>query len=309
MKAPNLAISMPANGLSKTSILGLYYQDFTEAICHFEEQYFGEFDENGIPKHGFGNSSYYNPVYVIQYGLIAHDLILKKVEPEKNKIRLNKCAIWLENEITTSNAGYFWKCNFPNKRYGLESGWSSGMYQGQGISFFLRYGQMTNQQEKYFEICKNIMNSFSLSVEQGGFKREDFYGNVWFEEYPTKKPSLVLNGYIYCLLGIYDYYRVTEDSSIKELFDDGVKTILANLPHYQTRYWSVYDQYHKELATFYYHKNIHIPLMDILFNLTGNSTFEKLSRRWNKQYQSSLNRQFVKFMYRIRPRMKKFGLL
>lgn len=306
MKKPNIELELPIGNVSMDSNLGAYYQDFTQAMHHFDERYFGEFDEDGIPMAGFGAQAFYNQVYIIQYGLIAHDLALKGVDVAANEHRMKICVDWLEkHEELVENERIVWRNDFDYPRYNLKRGWISSMYQGQAMSLYLRYGQYTNQEDYFVKKTEKIAAFFSTDYRDGGVSRYDKDGNFWLEEYPSPEPSFVLNGFIYTLFGIIDLYRISNNANSKHLMDECFKTLKASLHLYDAGYWSVYDQLHKELASKYYHKNIHIPLLKILFELTNDEIFHRYALRWEKQLNSPFRYSFVKVMYRVRPRMQK----
>jgi len=305
VRKPNHNLTLPVGEVSLDKKLGKFYQDFSQALHHFEEKYFGDFDANGLPMSGFGDKAVYNQIYIVQYGLISHDLALDGKDVEINKSRVKKCVNWLlENEEEHFGLS-IWRNHFPNPRYGLESGWVSGMYQGQIISLLLRYNQMFGENEENLKKAYSIFQFFDISYEEGGVKRHDINGLLWFEEYPSKEPSFVLNGFIYTVLGLYDLWRVTHDEKVKFTIDSCVKTLKESIHLYDSGYWSVYDQNKKELATRYYHQNIHIPLMEVLHKLTGEEIFDSYHKRWKKQLNSKFNGLWVKIMYRIQPRLRR----
>ncbi|NRA12789.1 MAG: hypothetical protein HRT57_12600, partial [Crocinitomicaceae bacterium] len=258
MKKPNHDLTLRVGHVSDARELGKFYQDFSEALHHFDENYFGDKDAHGIPMFGFGENAVYNQIYIIQYGLISYDLIHDGVNIEENTARLEKCVQWLENNEEQLNGALIWRNHFPNIRYGLPSGWMSGMYQGQAISLLLRYGQLINQEEKYVNKSLEAFKFFHIDYEDGGVKRIDSEGNFWLEEYPGTEPSFVLNGFVYTFLGIYDLWRVSKDPQVEKMMNDCIDTLINSLHKYDSGFWSIYDQQKKELATKYYHKNIHI---------------------------------------------------
>jgi heparosan-N-sulfate-glucuronate 5-epimerase len=306
MKNPNHNISLPKGNVSSNQKLGLFYQDFTPALIHFNQNYFGEFDKHGIPMQHAGGVARYNQIFVIQYGLILHDLMLKGNTNESYPILLTNCVKWLESRLESFNAdSLVIRNNFDYPRYNLKSGWISSMYQGQLISLLLRYGQITGEEIKYNELCRKICNYFYYNYEEGGVARFDRYGNFWLEEYPSPKGSFVLNGFIYSYFGILDLHRVQnlEDNKIAKLVKSCEATLINSIPLYDIGYWSLYDQEHSELASLYYHKNIHIPLMEILFEQTNHPIFDSYAKRWKRQLRFR-NILLVKLMYRVRPRWK-----
>jgi len=305
MQKPNVSIEMPVGNISSSRNLGKYYQDFTQAIVHYNEEYFGPFDNQGIPMQYFEGAARYSQIYIIQYGLILHDLILNQENIKSNTAKLKACVDWLLENKEETEQHILWRNYFDLPRWGLKKGWVSGMYQGQVISLLLRYGQLINEEEKFLLICQKIFNFFDVEYNDGGVRRLDKAANLWFEEYPSEQPSFVLNGFIYCFLGIYDLFRVSQDNNVKKTVNACLKTIEDSIHIYDCGYWSIYDQLKKELATKYYHKNIHIPLLEILYNLFGISKFQEHSLNWQKQLNSNINLWRVKIMYRIRPKILK----
>ena len=58
----------------------------------------------------------------------------------------------------------------------------------------------------------------------------DRHGYLWFEEYAgDTKPLLVLNGHMFAIFGVWDYYQLTQSAKAKRLFDGGV-TLLTPSP-------------------------------------------------------------------------------
>lgn len=53
----------------------------------------------------------------------------------------------------------------------------------------------------------------------------DATGHLWFEEYPMEAPTKVLNGFIFTIFGIYDYYQVTHQTEAKDLLQGGLTTV------------------------------------------------------------------------------------
>ena len=110
------------------------------------------------------------------------------------------------------------------------------------------------------------------------------------------------------MLGILDFYRVTKREDVKSVWDSCVNTLVVNMSKYDVWYWSVYDQLKQELVSYYYQKNVHLPLMQIMFGLTNNHLFEDYAIKWEKNLNSSSHRLITKVMYRVQPKMKKiFG--
>ena len=285
--------------------LGAYYQDFHEALQNFETQQFGDFDSNGLPRCGYDAEAYYHVIYIIQYGLIQYDLFLNTnhIEHEKKFIQ---CADWIfENAKPFHADAVCWPSVKPNKKYNLNEGWISGMYQGQAISLLLRAFERTNHQ-KYFELSEKAFSFFKYNIQEGGCMTTDVNGDLWLEEFPSEKTSYVLNGFIYAMFGVYDFWRVTKSTDAKNLFDACILTLKHNLKLYDCWYWSLYDKLKKELISPYYMINIHVNLLRILYLLTNEKLFDNYASKWERNYHSGFNRMILFAMMRIKPRLQKW---
>ncbi len=64
-----------------------------------------------------------------------------------------------------------------------------------------------------------------------------------YSEYTYAPADHILNGFIQALVGLYDYTQITRDPVGLKLFEAGDAEARAEVPHYDTGYWSLYDQY------------------------------------------------------------------
>jgi hypothetical protein len=181
------------------------------------------------------------------------------------------------------------------------------MAQGEAISLYLRLYQALGRPGLLDTAMKSYV-FMTRSTSNGGVRRYDEQGNLWFEEYPSNPPSYVLNGFIYAVFGLYDLYRVTGDPRVKADIDACIDTLVRKLPSYDSGYWSNYDLQKRELVRYYYQKNVHVPQLAVLYELTREPLFRKYKNRWQKQL-SPLNFLFVRIMYRVRPRLSRIRRL
>ena len=282
--------------------LGFYYLDFTETISDYTSKGYGDFDSEGIPKMGNGPSSYYNEVVIMNYGFILHTEILRKKNESNNTVILKNIICFLNKRKIEKQDSAFWPSEKEYERYGLKAGFTSGITQGYAISFYLRMYELFGQEE-YMETAKKAYNYLKISKAQGGVRVRDTNGYLWFEEYPSNKPSFVLNGFIYAVFGLYDAYKLNIDPDAEKDYFEALKTLKDNIHKYDAGYWSYYCLLLKELVMIYYQKNVHVPQMMALYYISDEDTFKYYSKKWNKQI-NSLNILFVKVMYRVRYRFK-----
>ena len=308
MKEENKEITLKLGDVTWNKILGVYYIDMRPSIIHYTDNiYDGRFDENGVPliNDGLGEL-YYSPVNICQYAFMVHANFFEN-KNEKDKQTLSACIKVLENMKTETASTVCWIQTKYNKRYDIQPPWVGAMDQGQALSFYTRYYQLTNE-IYYLQQAEKIAAYFDVNIENGGFKRFDENGNIWFEEYPSSEPSFVLNGFIYALYGLIDFYRITEGQKVKKTIDRCFNTLTNNLHKYDSGYWSYYDQLKKELVRYYYQKNVHVPQLKSLFILTENKVFNKYALKWEKNL-NNFNYLLVQLMYRVLPRLNKFRYL
>ncbi len=248
-------------------------------------------DTNGIPKVDMGKKLglKYNPITIAQYGLFH----LQKYGASNDESELNiaQCAAaWLvENFRDWQGAIGAWVYGYDLEFYGPKAPWVSGMAQGQGISLLLRIHQLAPD-DQILEITQRAFRAFLHPVSEGGVTACFPDGSLIFEEFPTNPPSLVLNGYIFALLGILDYATFWKNSEAKGLFQVAIRGLINNLHRYDTGYWNLYDLHPtRRLASPMYLK-VHVQLLRILANLTGEVVFQETAEKWQKYLPSPICR-------------------
>jgi len=122
---------------------------------------------------------------------------------------------------------------------------------------------------------------------------EDARKDLWIEEYLVNPPPThILNGFMWALWGVFDYWLATSNASTKTIFNRGVETLLHNLDRFDTGYWSLYEQsgtHLKMLASPFYHR-LHIVQLRVMSELTGDARFAEVAERWEGYAQRGSNR-------------------
>lgn len=299
-------INLKLGNISLSSQLGTYYIDKSEALIHYKPKniWGGKFDKNGVPMLPNNNGDfYYSCVNIAQFALIKCDEFISNKSKSSLNTALN-CLNQLEKIKIENEHVCVWYYNIYLKKYDIDPPWASAMAQGEIISLYLRLYQITKKNNLLQSAIK-AYNFLKIPYKDGGVKRYDPDGNLWFEEYPSKKPSYVLNGFIYCLFGLIDLHRVTKKKDVKKDIDACIKTLKLNIHKYDAGYWSYYDLLKKELVRYYYQKNVHVLQLKALYRLTNEDVFKKYYEKWSRTL-NPVNFLFVKIMYRIKPRTDKF---
>lgn len=174
---------------------------------------------------------------------------------------------------------WLWTIDVPSR--GLKAPWVSCLSQSLGISVLLRRYQL-GQDVRYLEAAKKALEVMRTTVRDGGCAFAMDRG-IWFEEYPNlEKPSHVLNGHMWALFGIWDFYRVTGDPSARKLFDQGMSALIQELPKYDLGYWSVYSQDNRVDLVEGNYQTFIIEQLKVLEDLSGDERLRSYIQRWEK---------------------------
>jgi heparosan-N-sulfate-glucuronate 5-epimerase len=270
--------------------LGGYYLDLSAVPSFVESGYHGPLDELGVPMTEVGDSQVvYNPTTIAQYALGLHDKIITSDGPSgvlEGKLRAQLAVLVERIEHRGKWAGFFVH-HWRNAKYGqLIAPWVSSLAQGNGLSALLRAYQLLGDPH-LLKVAASAFRALERPLGSGGVRAVDRCGHLWFEEYPLEPPIHVLNGFIFTLWGILDYARVSDDQRAWDWWKSGVETLKAHVADFDSGYWSRYDLGHRELASRYYHSQIHIPQLEVMAALTGDAVFDHYATRWRRFSKSS----------------------
>jgi hypothetical protein len=288
--------------------LGEYYFVFREERVSVgkDQALIKKFDENGIPI----NKTYidvldkeyvYFPISIGQMGLAVFHTYLE-TKSEYDKQRFLKFAEWFyKNAEVSDGLGARWITDVKLPAYHSPANWASAFSQSRGISILLRAWQLTGN-EAYADMAEKALIPFTKPVEEGGVTVFTEWG-PFYEEYTSEVPTLVLNGKIFALCGLYDFVRVFPENKLaRKLFDDGVETLKNILPQYDMGFWSRYNLckalwYPKVDPSTIQYQKLHVTQLIMLFRLTGEKTFDFYAQKFQKQltYLNAIRMYFIKF--------------
>jgi hypothetical protein len=277
------------NPRANASLLGEYYMLFRE-----KADYSGHYDSAGIPMLDYHGAIglQYNPIAIAQWGLANYNRFCQTGD-ETHWLKTVKAADWLTGNLEENPHGlWVWNHNFDwEYRDTLKAPWYSGLAQGQGVSLLLR-AHAHVRDPKYQRAAERAFVALTQPISKGGALFEDEEKNLWIEEYLVDPPTHILNGFIWALWGVFDYWLARADASAKEIFDRGVATLLHNLARFDIRYWSLYElsgTRMKMLASPFYHQ-LHIAQLRVMSTLTADARFAAVAERWEGYAQRRSNR-------------------
>ena len=246
-------------------------------------------DEKGIPMVKYGETFYYNPGTIAQYALTMYGKFIHgDQDPAKFLIAVEK-LIELQADNGCLPYPFAWKYYLEEKEY--SSGWYSAMDSGQALSVYARAYHITKD-KKYLEYGNKAFGFLITPVSNGGVMDTladldptlDQY--IIFEEYLTKPTSYTLNGFMFALMGLYDWSQIDSDTQdqASTYFKKGIKTLEKILPYYDIGGFTAYDlgyftrkiQPHVGVG---YHA-IHVAFCNIFYQLTSKEVFMDYYKKW-----------------------------
>lgn len=248
------------------------------------------YDTDGIPKVKYEEKYYYNPVTVAQYALTLYGEYLQGDVVLQDFITATEKLISLQDDSGAFRYPFPFKYYLSGEVY--QPGWVSGMAQGQALSVFARAYSVTGDQ-RYLQAGDKSLEFLLTPVSAGGVKDtlEDLHPSlkkyIIFEEYVADPASYTLNGFMFALLGLYDWAQVSLGDT-RELseqnFETGIETLEKILPYYDIGGLSAYDlghiTYNAEPHAIAKYHAIHIYLLHALYSITDNETLHEFEQMW-----------------------------
>lgn len=223
----------------------------------------------------------YSPLVVASEAIRLYEVFSRRNDSELLE-RFIKCINILESLVDDRGSYAVIQYKFPWPRYGIKGPWASCMSQADGVLAFY-YAYRITGDSKYKVLANKLLRAFLVPVEQGGLMWETEAG-PWYEEYaypePTSKP-FVLNGFMYSLIKLYEYYKTSGDRRALDLFGSGVKTLKHYIGKFDLGRWTKYDLV-GTTATYPKHL-LHIRFSKRLYEITSDRAFLDYYRKWRNQ--------------------------
>ncbi len=254
-----------------------YYNNLTEKITRFG------YNDNRVPStiNDNGKELYFS-IAIFQYGLGAYDLYLMN----NNHSMLEKtiaCAEWAVINQQPDGGWITFLYENPLHPY-------SSMAQGEGISLLLRTYIATGK-IKYVEAAKKAYQFMIRPLAEGGTTKYDG-DDIYF--YECMENPLILNGWIFSIWGVLDYYKFFRDEKSKYILTSSIKSLRNKLSDFDIKYWSRYED-GKSICSSFYNK-LHIAQLRVMAEITGEYIFKKYADKWNVNQHKWINRMraFIK---------------
>lgn len=167
----------------------------------------------------------------------------------------------------------------------IKAPWYSAMTQGTLLMNVTRLFEFSKdstylmQAEKIFNGYYNIRGKsvpWITMLDENNF--------LWLEEYPCDgEPTHILNGFMYSIMGLYEYYKTTLDKKALFLLKASMTTIKHNISKYRNEGGiSFYSFKFKESKAEYH--SVHITLLRYLYHYSKDSFFNEMADLFYQDY-------------------------
>ncbi len=242
-------------------------------------------DRYGVRMFEWRGKLYNHPVAQIQYGLQNLSAFRKTGDVFfLNRARLQAERV-ISKQVVLRGAFYFpYPYNFSHGQHSglnFRAPWYSGMAQGESLSLFSQLARLdavpAADREEYREAAERTFPSLQLFDEANPWVVNVDDGYYWIQEYPALppgKPDYTYNGFIFAILGLWDYHLLTGDPVAAQLFDASLTTIDKYFTSFRNPGGSAYYCRTHRIPTPNYH-TIHIVLLYALHFLSGDERFKR----------------------------------
>ena len=275
-------------------VAGGNYLNWGKTTAHRESASL-KFDVEGLPMTRQGDEFEYNSVTLANFALAAHGRMLDGGKDDFKEIFLR--AARKLGSIQRADGAI--PNDYPYRHYTstqpYKPGWVDGMGPGMALSVYARAFKLTGEQ-KWVDLGNAAFAFLQKPYPEGPMETlEDLdpslSNRVFFAEYLAEPHVYTLNGQIFTLLGIYDWWKVTGSDRAGEMFLDGMSTLEKVLPYYDLNRFSAYDLSYITHSKVPYLKPrlphvsagshaIHIAQLRALYSITQNETFKEYAEKW-----------------------------
>ncbi|MFC1552639.1 D-glucuronyl C5-epimerase family protein, partial [Candidatus Latescibacterota bacterium] len=192
-------------------------------------------DENNVPIVHYWFGEYRNPVTTCHTAFGYYRYYMETLHEGYKQSFLNNIKWLYEN----CDDNYYLRYQFNWEHvHGIDllSGWISAMAQGEALAAMCMAYNLTGSQ-KYLKTAEGLFTTLYKNTDTTWCYMIDGKGYYWLEEYPNGDFCHVLNGFLFGLWGIWDYYVITGDEFALTLFEAGIKSILDNLS-----FWNIEEK-------------------------------------------------------------------
>jgi hypothetical protein len=239
-------------------------------------------DADGIPYKVVDGKNHYSPGNIAADGVRFVDAYVRTGNPAYLDKALVRAARLVKLGIAVDGALFLaYGFDYPAER--LTAPWVSAYSQGFALSLFVRLFRVTGDY-RHADTARAVFLAFrQLGTSRRHWVAYETADDLWLEEYPSARPSHVLNGFNFAVFGLYDYERLTRDPAATQLLQGALATMRRRAAGYRVPGGiSLYDLVHRTQHAHYH--EIHVWQLADLAAVSGDAYFAQLSAAFRSDY-------------------------
>lgn len=252
-------------------------------------------DDVGVHMYMRDDERFLHPVATAQYALAALDGWQRQSDEEYLRRALANADALVDQADTHAGGLFFpYPFDFPlgdESDNVIHAPWYSAMAQGLAMSLFVRLWEETLD-DRWRQAAHDTFASFAVprSSDEPWVVMTDERSYLWLVEYAGDTPPLkVLNGHVFGIYGLYDYYRMTGSHEAEHLFDAAATTVRAHINDFRvpgdvSYYCAREDFCQRELWQNEKYHVIHTHQLAMLAQMTGDKSFQAASDEFAQDY-------------------------
>jgi hypothetical protein len=240
-------------------------------------------DAEGIQMRQIGGKLYYHPLLLCDKAFRLLNAYTRTGDPAYLDWARRYAAKMRELAVTSDGA-LFMPYSFDFPQTGVRAPWFSGMAQGMTLTVFVRMYRATGEQQ-YLTAANQLFRSFQRSGPAGRpwVSRVSDTHELWIEEYPQRQPDRVLNGFMFAIYGLYEYWQLTRWDPARHYLEGALTTLKAHILDYRVpggiSYYSL-----RARAQYEHYHFVHIKMLRQIYGMTRDEAFRKAAGLFKKDH-------------------------
>lgn len=222
---------------------------------------------------------YYSPLKIAHYALGVYNDQIKDDDSDSWQSFFNHVHYLTDNytHFDDDSDQIVWRTPTSVVRYGVDVDHTSAIVQGLIVSALVR-AYLVEGDLQYLDFAERALGVLEVPVANGGVRSDSQWGYM-YEEYPSDPYSHVINGFLFCLIGLFELGSIGGSQRAQRLFDQGIHTLTKVLPFWIDNSWSKYDLRDVtngeiiNYATNHY-QYLHIDQLKIIYKITKKDMFK-----------------------------------
>ncbi len=234
------------------------------------------FDGESVPY--YRSSAEYHPTVIGQYALAHLNRYLETGEEYHRRLFLAQAHWFVEHQVVIGERSGGWLVSFPQPNIYTSGPWLSAVCQGYAISALVRAYKLTHE-KAFLEVAYSAVDTFEQDILDGGICTPIGEDGIFFEEVAVYPAQHGLSGFIFALIGLYDYMALGDNDRIEKLVSHSLGTMHRLLDEFDLGFWTYSNLLSRQLAS-PSQLALQIELLEVLSRYSGCDHCSRLASRW-----------------------------